>query len=82
MQPFGHPVTEVELYFTLMTMAYSNRANVTNTVHKSSQRSIRVKVSEAGALSLALPEVLISIRRVVTRSDILPGSMSGGIKKL
>ena len=76
------PGVVVELYFTLMTIAYSNKAKATKTVHISSQRSIRVKVSDAGAFSLAFPDVLINIRSVVTKRDILPGSRSGGIRKL
>ena len=43
---------------------------------------MRENVSEAGELSLADPEMLMSIKSVVMRRDILPGTRSGGIKKL
>ena len=69
-------------YLTLMIMAYSNMADTTNMVHKPSQRSIREKLSEAADFSLASPDVLISIRSVVTKRPILPGTISGGIEKL
>lgn len=77
--PSGVPLL---LYLILMTMAYSNRAKATNMVQVSSQRSMRENVSEAGVFSLADPEILISIKSVVMRRDILPGTRSGGIKKL
>ena len=66
--------------FTRMTMAYSNMANVTKMVHNPSQISIRERLSEAGVFSLALPDMLINMRSVVIKMDILP--WSGGIEKL
>ena len=70
------------LYLILTTKANSNIANATKMVHVSSQRSIKEKLSETGVFCLAAPEMLISMRRVVIRRDILPGSKLGGIKKL
>ena len=77
--PSGIPLL---LYLILMTMAYSKRAKATNIVQVRSQRSMRENVSEAGELSLAAPEMLMSIKSVVMRRDILPGTRSGGIRKL
>ena len=65
-----------------MTKAYSNMASVTKMIHKPSQMSIRERLSEAGVFSLALPEILISMRSAVIKIDILPGTRSGGIEKL
>ena len=66
-----------------MTRAYSNMANVTKMVHNPSQISIRERLSEAGVFSLALPDMLINMRSVVIKMDILPpGNISGGIEKL
>ena len=65
-----------------MTMAYSNMARATKMVHRPSQISIRERLSEAGVFSLALPEILIKMRSVVIKIDILPGTRSGGIEKL
>ena len=65
-----------------MTMAYSNMANVTKMVHNPSQISIRERLSEAGVFSLALPDMLINMRSVVIKMDILPGTRPGGIEKL
>ena len=63
-------------------MAYSNMASVTNMVHKPSQISIRESDSEGGIFSLALAEILISMRSVVIKIEILPGTRPGGIEKL
>ena len=65
-----------------MTMAYSKSAMATNIVQVSSHRSMREKVSETGDFSLADADMFISMRSVVMRRDILPGTMSEGIKKL
>ena len=65
-----------------MTKANSNIDNATKIMQVISQRSMREKVSETGVFCLAVPEMLINMSRVVMRSDILPGSKPGGIKKL
>lgn len=65
-----------------MTMAYSKSAIATNMVQVSSHRSMRENVSETGDFSLADADMLISMRSVVMRRDILPGTRSEGIKKL
>ena len=69
-------------YLILMTMAYSKRAMATNMVQVSSHRSMREKVPKTGDFSLADADMLMSMRRVVMRRDILPGTSSDGIKKL
>ena len=43
---------------------------------------MRENVSETGEFSLADEDMLISMRSVVMRRDILPGTRSEGIKKL
>ena len=65
-----------------MTMAYSNIARVTKMVHNPSQMSIRERLSEGGVFSLALADMLINIRSVVIKIEILPGTRPGGIEKL
>ena len=65
-----------------MTKANSNIDNATKIMQVISQRSMREKLSETGVFCLAIPEMLISISRVVMRRAILPGSKPGGIKKL
>ena len=69
-------------YLIFMTMAYSKRAMATNMVQVSSHRSMREKVPETGDFSLADADMLMSMRSVVMRRDILPGTSSDGIKKL
>ena len=51
-------------------------------VQMPSHRSIRENESEVGVFSLALPDVLINMSRVVIKSAIRPGIRSGGIEKL
>ena len=46
------------------------------------QRSKIEKVSEDGVFWCAVPDLLMSIKRIVINSDILPGIKSGGIIKL
>ena len=46
------------------------------------QRSINENVSDDGVFSLALPAMLISIKRTVIKSAIRPGIKSGGMMKL
>ena len=69
-------------YLIFMTIAYSKRAMATNMVQVSSHRSMREKVPETGDFSLADADMLMSMRSVVMRRDILPGTSSDGIKKL
>ena len=57
-------------------------ASVTKIVHKPNQVSISESDSEGGIFSLALAEILISMRSVVIRIEILPGTRPGGIEKL
>ena len=57
-------------------------ASVTNIEHKPNQISIRESDSEGGIFSLALAEILISMRSVVIKIEILPGTRPGGIEKL
>ena len=69
-------------YLICMTMAYSKSAIATKMVQVSSHRSMREKVPVTGDFSLADADMLMSIRSVVMRRDILPGTSSEGIKKL
>ena len=76
------PTWPLLAYLIFMTMAYSKRAMATNMVQVSSHRSMREKVPKTGDFSLADADMLMSMRSVVMRRDILPGTSSDGIKKL
>ena len=65
-----------------MTRPYSNSASVTNMMHNRIHRSIIENVSDDGVFPCALPDMLISIRRIVIKSAIRPGIKSGGMMKL
>ena len=66
----------------LIISPYSNMASDTNTMHISIHRSINENVSDEGVFSCALPDVLIIIKRIVIKSAIRPGIISGGMMKL
>ena len=65
-----------------MTRPYSKRASVTKMMHIRIHRSIIENVSDDGVFPCALPDMLISIRRIVIKSAIRPGIKSGGMMKL
>ena len=51
-------------------------------MHIRIHRSIIENVSDDGVFPCALPDMLISIRRIVIKSAIRPGIKSGGMMKL
>ena len=51
-------------------------------MHIRIHRSIIENVPDDGVSSRALPDMLISIRRIVINNAILPGIKSGGMMKL
>ena len=57
-------------------------ASDTNMMQISIHRSINENVSDEGVFSCALPDVFIIIKRIVIKSAIRPGIISGGIMKL
>ena len=72
----------LSLYLIFITRPYSNKASVTKMMHIRIHRSIIENVSDEGVFPWALPDMLISIRRIVIKSDIRPGIKSGGMMKL
>ena len=61
--------------------AYSKRAEATKRMQASSQISRAVRVLEVGAVRLVEDEMFTSMRKMVMRRAMRPGTRSAGIKK-
>ena len=70
------------MYLYILLCEIPNRAKKTNMMQTIMKASIAVRPSALGMLFVMLLKMLTRQRKTVTRIVILPGTLSGGTKKL